>query len=133
MNIEHSKYQGVYFLWLEKRKLILTRNLTLGIKFFNEDLILDTENNKEYRVFDPNRSKYAAAMMQKILNLPIKENDIILYLGASHGYTCSYLSDIIQEKGFIFALDVSARVVRDLVKICEVRKNICPLLFDANK
>ena len=131
MNIENSRYQGLYFLWREKKKLILTRNLTPGIKFFNEDLISD--NNTEYRVFDPSRSKYAAAIMQKILNLPIKENDIILYLGASHGYTCSYLSDIIKEKGFIFALDISARVVRDLVKICEIRKNICPLLFDANK
>ncbi len=133
MNIENSKYSGIYFLWLGKRKLILTRNLTPGIKLFNEDLILDKDNNTEYKVFDPYRSKYSSAIMQKILNLPIKENDIILYLGASHGYTCSFLSDIIKENGFIFALDVSARVVRDLVKICEVRKNICPLLLDANK
>ena len=131
MKIENSNHNNIYFLWSGKRKLILTKNLTPGRKFFNEDLI--NEENTEYRVFDPTRSKYAAAIMQKISKLPVKEDDIILYLGASHGYTCSYLSDIIGINGFIFALDIAPRVVRDWVKVCEIRNNICPLLYDANK
>ncbi|MAG47992.1 fibrillarin [archaeon] len=126
-----SNYNGIYFQWQGKKKLVLTKNLTPKIKFFKEDLIL--EDNTEYRIFEPGRSKYSAAILQKISKLPIKENDSILYLGASHGYTCSYLSDIIGNKGYIFAVDLSPRVVRDLVKVSSVRENIIPLLFDANK
>ena len=75
MNIEKSNYQGIYFLWLGKKKLILTKNLVPETKLFNEDLILN--ENIGYRIFDPSRSKYAAAIMQKISKLPIKEKDIM--------------------------------------------------------
>ena len=50
-------------------------------------------NKKEYRFFDAERSKLAAAIKNKIQKVLIKKNDVILYLGASHGYTASYISE----------------------------------------
>ena len=65
-------------------------------------------------------------------NIGIRKNDTILYLGASHGYTCSFVSDIVGEEGFIFGIDPAPRVIRDLVFLSEERKNIVPVLADAN-
>ena len=54
--------------------------------------------------------------------MPIKQNENILYLGASHGYTPSFVSDIVGNNGLVFCLDFAPRVVRDLYMICEERK-----------
>ena len=56
-----------------------------------------------------------------------------MYLGASTGTTVSHVSDIVGKDGFIFALDFAPRVVRDLVFVAEQRKNIAPILADANQ
>ena len=42
------------------------------------------------------------------------------------------LGDIVGEKGIIFGIDPAPRVVRDLVFLAEERKNIVPILADAN-
>lgn len=131
MKIEKTNYNNVYFVWKGKRRTLLTLNLTPGKRFFQEDLIKD--NDLEYREWDSRRSKLAAALLKNISLMPIKENDKVLYLGAAHGQTASYVSDIIGKKGFVFCLDFAPRVVRDLVFVCEERENMCPLLEDANK
>ncbi|MBI2148494.1 fibrillarin-like rRNA/tRNA 2'-O-methyltransferase [Candidatus Woesearchaeota archaeon] len=130
MQISKTNYQGI-FIVQNKRKLLVTKNLTGGKKFFDEKLI--QENNNEYREINPFRSKLAAATIKKISTTAIKEGDKILYLGASHGYTPSYISDIIGNKGIIFCIDFAPRVVRDLLFICEERENMMPILADANK
>lgn len=127
MKLEKSKYQGIYLLQKNKRKLLLTKNLTPEITFFNENTI------EEYRVFDPFRSKLAAALIKKISLIPIKKDSKILYLGAAHGYTSSYISDIVGKQGILFCLDFAARVVRDLLFVCEKRENMIPILASANK
>ena len=43
------------------------------------------------------------------------------------------ISDIVGENGFIFAVEAAPRVARQLVYLTEERKNIAPLLMDANK
>lgn len=86
----------------------------------------------EYRVFDSRRSKLAAAVMKGVSFLPFRKNQNILYLGASHGFTSSFISDII-EGGVIFCIDFAPRVVRDLVLLCEERENMIPLLENASK
>ena len=54
-------------------------------------------------------------------------------MGSSHGYTVSFLSDVVREEGTIFALDLAYRVMRDLLFISRERKNIIPITADANK
>ncbi len=131
MTIEKTKYTGIYFYSKNKRSIIVTENITPGTTFFSEKTV--KEDNKEYRIFEVFRSKLAAAIAKKISIIPIKEGDKILYLGASHGYTPSYISDIVKEKGVIFCIDFAPRVVRDLLFVCEKRNNMIPILASANK
>lgn len=110
-------------------KSLYTKNLIPGTTHFEEKT--KTINNSEYREWEPKRSKLAAAIVKGANIVGLKEDSIVLYLGASHGYTSSFMSDIC-AKGKIFALDFAPRVVRDLVYLCEKRKNICPILGNAN-
>lgn len=83
-----------------------------------------------YRQWDPKRSKLAAAVVHGLSQFPFKDKSKVLYLGASHGYTPSFLSDIC-HKGQIFSLDFAPRVVRDLVFMSEARPALFPMLADA--
>ncbi|MFH0870141.1 MAG: fibrillarin-like rRNA/tRNA 2'-O-methyltransferase, partial [archaeon] len=112
------------------RRCIYTKNLTPGRSFFNEELV--REQGTEFRSWDATRSKLGAAIKKGISQIGLKEGDIVLYLGASHGFTPSYVSDIVGGSGFVFCLDVAPRVVRDLIFVCEERRNMAPLLRDAN-
>jgi len=131
MKIEKSRYNGIYFVNFNNKRLLATKSLTPSKSFFKERLF--NENNLEYREFSPLRSKLGAAIVKKVSLVPIKENDKVLYLGASHGYTPSFVSDIIGNNGLVFSLDFAPRVVRDLFFVCEERKNMIPILADANK
>lgn len=131
MKIEPTKYNGFFLAWQGNRRLLLTRNLTPSINYFSERLIKDGQI--EYRELDPKRSKLGAAIIKKIIEVPIKHGSTILYLGASHGYTPSFVSDVVGKDGFVFALDFAPRVVRDLYFVCEKRENMCPILADAKK
>ncbi|MFC1648179.1 fibrillarin-like rRNA/tRNA 2'-O-methyltransferase [Nanoarchaeota archaeon] len=108
-------------------KWLSTKNAYPGVTHFDER----EQNGK--RQWDPNRSKLAAAIAKGVQDIGIKENDIILYLGAGHGYTPSFVSDIIGKNGMVFCLDSSPRVVRDLVMVCEQRSNMAPILGNANQ
>ena len=131
MKIENTKYKNIFLLNKGNRKLIVTKNLTPSKSFFKERLI--KVNNIEYREFDPRRSKLAAAIVKRISEIPIKEADYVLYLGASHGYTSSFISDMVGDNGIIFCIDFAPRVVRDLIFVCEERNNMIPILASANK
>jgi len=113
----------------EDRKRIYTKSILPGKTHFEERTVKD--KGAEYREFDPKRSKLAAAIVKGCTNIGIRKGDVVLYLGASHGYTCSFVSDIVQE-GLIFGVDPAPRVIRDLVFLSEKRKNIVPILADAN-
>ncbi len=110
---------------------IATENSVLGYKPFDEELI--KEGKKEFRVWNPTRSKAAAAIKKGIKELPIKKDVKILYLGAAHGYTPSFLSNIIGKKGIIYALEFSERCFNELLVLCLKYKNIVPILADARK
>jgi len=49
----------------------------------------------EYRVWNPFRSKLAAAIIGGVENIWIKPNSRVLYLGAASGTSVSHVSDII--------------------------------------
>ncbi|MBR9677272.1 fibrillarin-like rRNA/tRNA 2'-O-methyltransferase [Candidatus Woesearchaeota archaeon] len=121
------KFFNVYS---DKKNNLFTLNLTPGKSFFAEKLVRDS--GKEFREWDANRSKLAAAIKKKISQIGIRKGSVVLYLGASHGYTPSFISDIVGSSGFIFCLDFAPRVVRDLVFVCEERSNMAPMLESAN-
>jgi len=120
-----EKFPGVF---LVDGKLA-TVNLTPGKRFFDEALL--REGGKEYRLWDPNRSKAGAAIAKGIKLFPITKDSKILYLGAAHGFTPTFLSDIVGENGIIYAVEFSDRCFTDLLPVCEKRKNIAPILADA--
>lgn len=126
MKIKPHKIFEIY----QDEKSIFTKSILPGRKHFDERII--RQGKDEYREFDPKRSKLAAMVLKGCTNVFIRKNDVILYLGSSHGYTCSFVSDIIGPEGVIFAVDPAPRVMRDLVFLAEERQNIIPVLADAN-
>lgn len=99
-----------------------------GKKVYNERLV--RYKGKEYRAWNPYRSKLAAAILNG-LSLKIKPNSNVLYLGAATGTTVSHLSDILKD-GIVFSIENSPIAVKKLLNLCEKRKNIIPILEDAN-
>lgn len=87
--------------------------------------------SKSPEVWDPYSSKPAAAIMNGLQNFPVKEGQKILYLGAAHGTTVSHFSDIVGEKGRIFGVEFSGKVIGELLKKASKKKNIVPILEDA--
>ncbi len=86
----------------------------------------------KYRAVDPERSKLFAAIAKGISQIGFKKDSSVLYLGASHGYTVSYVLDMVSD-GEIYALDFAPRTTRDLVFIAAERSNVAPIMADANK
>jgi fibrillarin-like pre-rRNA processing protein len=124
--MEPTKHQGIY----KKNDKLFTQNpeFCKGIKVYNEQLV--TEDNIEYRSWNPFRSKLAAALL-KGLSIDIAADAQVLYLGAATGTTVSHLSDII-TKGSIYAVETSPVAAINLLKVSEQRSNIIPILSDAN-
>jgi fibrillarin-like pre-rRNA processing protein len=117
-------------VWKHKGKL-LTKNLVPGYKGYTVQLL--KIDNKEYRVWDPNRSKPAAAIAKGLKHFPLKTGMKILYLGIASGQTASYFSDIIGRDGIIFGVEISERTFRELNPVAEKRGNIVPILANARK
>jgi fibrillarin-like pre-rRNA processing protein len=124
------KAHKVEELFYDEKDRLYTQSLVPGKIYFDERVV--KVNGQEYREFEPGRSKLAAAIRKGNNDVAIRRGSIILYLGSSHGYTCSFVSDMIGKEGIIFAVDPAPRVMRDLVFLSEDRNNIVPLLVDAN-
>jgi len=130
--VEQDRLQSVYWLKIDGEDKIATINLAPEVRVYGEKLFF--EEGIEYRLWDPFRSKLAAAIMKGLKTLPFKEGSKILYLGASTGTTASHISDIVGEKGLIFCVEISPRVARELMERCvKHRKNVIPIIEDARK
>ncbi len=129
MSLEPLKLPNTYAT-AHRFPKIVTKNLTPGVTFFDKETPW-FENDVEYRELDPTHSKLGAAIANGCQQFGIKEGCTVLYLGASHGYTPSFVSDMVGKDGTIYCLDVAPRVVRDLVFVCDVRENMIPMLADA--
>jgi fibrillarin-like pre-rRNA processing protein len=110
------------------RKNIYTKNKIPNQKVYDEKTIY--HNQDEYRLWDPKKSKVCAAIHNNCFP-EIKEDSKILYLGAASGTTVSHLSDIVPN-GLIYAVEFSEIVIQNLIHISNQRKNIIPILADAN-
>ena len=127
----HPEFPEIYWAILEDgTKRLATRNLTPGRTVYGERLI--TFKGIEYRIWDPYRSKLAAAILKGIKAVPIKPGNKVLYLGAASGTTASHVSDIVGENGHVYCVEFSARAIRELVNnVCAYRPNMSPILEDA--
>ena len=128
--IRKSKIFEVFESEQGKRKQLYTINLAPGQNVYGEKLV--KENELEYREWDAFKSKLASCILKGSLNIGIRKTNVVLYLGSASGTTISHVSDIVGSEGFIFAVDIAPRVMRDLVFLCYKRKNIAPILADAN-
>ena len=126
--ISKSKIFEVYEDRANRR--LYTINLSPGKRVYDEQLV--NQNNIEYREWDPYGSKLAAAILNGCNNIFLRKDDVILYLGSATGTTVSHVSDVVGKDGFVFAVDIAPRVMRDLIFNCEERENIAPILADAN-
>jgi len=129
--IQQSKIFEVFESEQGRRKQMYTINLVPNQSVYGEKLV--AENGVEYREWDAFKSKLASCILKGSLNIGIRKNDVVLYLGSASGTTISHVSDIIGNEGLVFAVDIAPRVMRDLIFLCYKRKNIAPILADAGK
>jgi fibrillarin-like pre-rRNA processing protein len=109
-----------------------TPNLVEGSNVYGEKLV--KLNDEEFRIWDPFRSKLAAALKRGLRDFPIRPGDKILYLGASTGTTVSHISDLVGNKGLVFAVEPAVRVARELIEnVASRRKNVIPIIEDARR
>ena len=120
-------------------RTLWTRNAVKGISVRGERRKRD--GRIEWRRWDPTRSKVAAAILRTrgepsyLLPTP---GSTCLYLGASSGGTVSHIHDFVcgadnHHGGQLVAVEISPRMVRDLVKLSDMRPGLVPVLGDARK
>lgn len=122
-----SHFPGVYNL----NGSFATINAVPGVRVYTEKLI--RKDGKEYRIWDPFRSKLCGAMKKGIKIFPFANGSKILYLGASTGTTISHISDIVGRDGEIYAVEIAVQCMKSLLKLCERRENIIPIHGDAKQ
>jgi len=107
---------------------LATVNSTPGYRVYGEKLI--KAQGSEYRQWDPFRSKLAAGIKKGLKDFPFTEKSSVLYLGASSGTTASHLADV--TSGRIYCVEFSKRMMRELVPVTARKRNMIPVLADAN-
>jgi fibrillarin-like pre-rRNA processing protein len=121
-------FEGVF----EDDHGLLTRNLAPGKSVYGEELV--SIDGAEYRVWNPYRSKLAAAIRNGLQELDVRPEMRLLYLGAASGTTVSHVSDIVGANGVVYAVELSYRPMRDLMeRVVEARPNVIPMLNDARQ
>jgi len=124
--------QTFFWIQVEGEKKIATQNLVPGNQVYNEKLV--QSKGIEYRIWNPFRSKLAAAIMNDLKNFPFNQKSDVLYLGVSTGTTISHISDIVNQGGTIFGIEHASRVARDFLdRVASHRKNIVPIIQDARR
>jgi len=131
MRIRNHYINGVYIIDTVLGPRPATKNMVPGIKVYGEELIMDEQTGTEYRIWDPYKSKLAAAIAVNMTELPQMQGCSILYLGAAQGTTCSHVSDIAGEKGVLTCVEFAQKPVQKLLTVVERRMNMIPVLDDA--
>ncbi|MEM2485271.1 MAG: fibrillarin-like rRNA/tRNA 2'-O-methyltransferase [Candidatus Caldarchaeum sp.] len=130
--VKHQRFEGVYWVEDVEGMRLATRNLAEGFSVYGEQLV--RFENVEYRVWNPYRSKLAAAITKDIREIFIKPGSRVLYLGSATGTTASHVSDIVGEKGRVYAVDFSPKVMQQFLRnVAERRRNVVPILDDATR
>ncbi len=127
MRISKSSYEGVLLI----DNSFATPSADPGRKVYNERL--SKADGKEYRIWDPFRSKLCGAMRKGLKSFPFVPGSKTLYLGASTGTTISHLSDIVGGDGELFAVEIAPQCMKSLIALSERRQNIIPIHADARQ
>ncbi|KAK7320727.1 hypothetical protein VNO77_30463 [Canavalia gladiata] len=131
--VEPHRHEGI-FIAKGKEDALVTKNLVPGEAVYNEKRITvqnEDGTKDEYRIWNPFRSKLAAAILGGVDNIWIKPGARVLYLGAASGTTVSHVSDIVGPTGVVYAVEFSHRSGRDLVNMAKKRTNVIPIIEDA--
>ncbi|KAH7851712.1 hypothetical protein Vadar_015666 [Vaccinium darrowii] len=133
VEVNAHRHKGV-FIAKGKEDALCTRNMVPGEAVYNEKRIsVQNEDGTklEYRVWNPFRSKLAAAILGGVDDIWIVPGARVLYLGAASGTTVSHVSDIVGPDGVVYAVEFSHRSGRDLVNMAKKRTNVIPIIEDA--
>ncbi|HME87203.1 MAG TPA: fibrillarin-like rRNA/tRNA 2'-O-methyltransferase [Candidatus Nanoarchaeia archaeon] len=127
--MSHRQLKGVYLVPRGRFDAIATKAI-VPESVYGEELV--REGNDTYRIWDPSKSKLGAGIIKGLSQIGIKPGSKVLYLGCASGTTVSHVSDLVGPDGFVYALDFAPRVMRDFMFVVEKRKNILPIMDDAN-
>jgi len=130
--VEPHRHEGV-FIVRGREDVLATLNLVPGESVYGEKRVAveEGEIKKEYRSWNPFRSKLAAAILGGVADIHIKPGSKVMYLGAASGTTVSHVSDIVGPDGLVYAVEFSHRSGRDLINVAKKRPNIIPIIEDA--
>ncbi|EIE86364.1 rRNA 2'-O-methyltransferase fibrillarin [Rhizopus delemar RA 99-880] len=131
--VEPHRHAGI-FVARGKEDLLVTKNLVPGESVYGEKRIsIDgPEGTKiEYRVWNPFRSKLAAAVLGGVDHIHIAPGKKVLYLGAASGTSVSHVADVVGPEGAVYAVEFSHRPGRDLINMAKKRTNVVPIIEDA--
>jgi len=115
--------------------MLVTLNMNPGEAVYGEKRIeIGTDDaKKEYRQWNPFRSKLASSILGGVKNIYMKPGSKVLYLGAASGTTVSHVSDIVGGEGAVYAVEFSHRTGRELLEVAKKRPNVIPIIEDARK
>ncbi|VVB69734.1 Fibrillarin-like rRNA/tRNA 2'-O-methyltransferase [uncultured archaeon] len=113
----------------KEQSRLLTLNMVPGQTVYGEKKA--KIDGKEYRIWDPTRSKLGAAIVKGLKINPFIEGINVLYLGSANGTTVSHISDLLGKNDKIYCLEIASWSMADLIKLAETRPNIYPILADA--
>jgi len=122
--VEPTNHPGVWRLGRD----LFTLNGEPGRKVYGEDLRID--GGREYRRWDPFRSKLAAFLAKDRLTQLWRAPTTVLYLGGAHGTTVSHLADALPEAE-IYVVEKSPVAFAPLLALARRRRNLLPILADA--
>ncbi|KAK7793064.1 hypothetical protein R5R35_006946 [Gryllus longicercus] len=130
--IEPHRHEGV-FIARGKEDALVTMNMVPGEAVYGEKRIQveEGETKLEYRVWNPFRSKLAAAILGGVDKIHMPPGTKVLYLGAASGTTVSHVSDVVGPEGLVYAVEFSQRSGRDLINMAKKRTNVIPIIEDA--
>jgi len=126
----HKTFEGIYWVVREGEERLATLSQDPGTTVYGEETV--RIGDREYRLWDPYRSKLAAAVLKGVSEVPIKPGNSVLYLGAASGTTASHVSDLVRESGRVYCVEFAQRSFRDLVNnASKNRRNMTPIFGDA--
>ncbi len=123
--MEATVWEGVL---REGRDLYTPNRGPPGDRVYGETL--RTVDGVEYRHWDPFRSKLAALLVKGGPPDLWRGTRKALYLGGAHGTTVSHLSDLL-DPAPIYVIEKSATAFAPLLALARRRRNLLPILADA--
>lgn len=134
--MEAHRFPGIFVARGQNDDMLMTLNLTPGESVYGEkkvEIEIGEGEKKEYRQWNPFRSKLASAILGGVKNIYMVPGSKVLYLGAASGTTVSHVADLVGPTGCVYAVEFSHRVGRELMEVAKKRTNVVPIIEDARK